>query len=580
MPRTVRAAIAITLSAALLLAGCSLTNQAATPSSPTSQASSTGGEEETRECPGATAPVSNLVPASASASLASYAAFDGIHSLTWASKLIVLAQVLAVCPVTGDSARSATEWVLQVEAVYRGAPATRIVVRDTVMRTGPDAVTGQLVGSTLLLFLSEEDDTLYATGGPQGIWHYVDGLAWAGWCCSSVAFTLAEMEQAIAFSLTGEPPEHMPVEAVSLRSAPRGLALPRPTQRPAGCGGLLVSAISAPQSSYQHSEHIADLAWYSHQIVVGTVIEQLPSQHLPAGFGSDPLFEFVVTDYVVQVEERLRGRSSETLRVRQLGGTVGDCEVRTRDEPLFELGERLLLFASTPEPDVSDPTYYPTGGRQGVWQFDASGTLVSNWQPEELDEYPSTIPSLIPLVEMLEYFSTVLTDPPPTKYTLIPDIVTPEASPLAPSFQWSHPERDPASDWNTYEHPVDGWSLKYPAGWSLTAPGTHGSVTTLTSYSGDNTPAERPPAGEVRIDFKQEYGPGMQQPEVMTVGPEQYPGILTAGADYLRVHYYAAGKHWLLTAWFNGPATLDDPYVTLFFLLADSIVHHRPPPEA
>jgi len=107
-----------------------------------------------------------------------------------------------------------------------------------------------------------------------------------------------------------------------------------------------------------------ELAWASHQIVVGTVVEILPpvwGAVLNPGYSNHrPIY----TDYVVQVEQRLRGTPVERVRVRQVGGTI---DGRTQ-----ESGDTVPMAVA----DAEEPTYFLAGVGQGFWQVRDDDTVV------------------------------------------------------------------------------------------------------------------------------------------------------------------------------------------------------------
>jgi len=107
-----------------------------------------------------------------------------------------------------------------------------------------------------------------------------------------------------------------------------------------------------------------ELAWASHQIVVGTVVEILPpvwGAVLNPGYSN---YRPIYTDYVVQVEQRLRGTPVERVRVRQVGGTI---DGRTQ-----ESGDTVPMAVA----DAEEPTYFLAGVGQGFWQVRDDDTVV------------------------------------------------------------------------------------------------------------------------------------------------------------------------------------------------------------
>ncbi|MDI3342065.1 MAG: hypothetical protein QJR03_16205 [Sphaerobacter sp.] len=120
---------------------------------------------------------------------------------------------------------------------------------------------------------------------------------------------------------------------------------------------------------------IAELAWRSHQIVVGTVVERLPPVWGDVLNPEQSNYRPIYTDYVVQVEQRLRGKPGASVRVRQLGGTIDGCTQKNGNEVPMTVGDRVLLFLTAPVPDADAPTYFITGVEQGFWSVRDDGTV-------------------------------------------------------------------------------------------------------------------------------------------------------------------------------------------------------------
>lgn len=117
---------------------------------------------------------------------------------------------------------------------------------------------------------------------------------------------------------------------------------------------------------------IDTLFWVSHQVVTGTIVEQLPPS---IRTGS------ISTDYVFRVEQRFRGFPDQTILIHQLGGTIGDCTQRWVSNPTLTVGDRLLLFLGSPIETVNGKAYWITGDRQGVWRFNDDGSIAANDAP-------------------------------------------------------------------------------------------------------------------------------------------------------------------------------------------------------
>src|SRR5690349_150142 len=73
----------------------------------------------------------------------------------------------------------------------------------------------------------------------------------------------------------------------------------------------------------------------------------------------------IVTDYSLQIEERLRGEAPDRVTISIPGGTVGDATHETSVSFPLEVGARYLLFLG----DLDRPTLTPvTGAWQGAFQ--------------------------------------------------------------------------------------------------------------------------------------------------------------------------------------------------------------------
>ncbi len=127
---------------------------------------------------------------------------------------------------------------------------------------------------------------------------------------------------------------------------------------------------------YPDISGIGEFAWASEQIVVGTVSKQLPSEWSePLTVGMEKqtggVSRTITTDYVVDVQSRLRGVASDTVTVATEGGTIGDCTIRNPDAGTLAVGNHVLLFLARPEAmrssQEADATtvYTLVGGQSG-----------------------------------------------------------------------------------------------------------------------------------------------------------------------------------------------------------------------
>jgi len=155
-----------------------------------------------------------------------------------------------------------------------------------------------------------------------------------------------------------------------------------------------------------------ELAWASHQIVVGTVVEILPpvwGAVLNPGYSNHrPIY----TDYVVQVEQRLRGTPVERVRVRQVDGTIDGCTQ--------ESGDTVPMAVA----DAEEPTYFLAGVGQGFWQVRDDDTVVPS--AAHYNQYAART-----LAEIRHVAAEALSSDPP-KPMPVP-AVSLDAAPLAPA---------------------------------------------------------------------------------------------------------------------------------------------------
>lgn len=73
----------------------------------------------------------------------------------------------------------------------------------------------------------------------------------------------------------------------------------------------------------------------------------------------------IVTDSVFRIERSIHGRQKTgTIVVRRLGGTVGKLGMRVAGSPVFQKGQRMLLFT-----ELRGKHRYVVGMRQGVYRL-------------------------------------------------------------------------------------------------------------------------------------------------------------------------------------------------------------------
>jgi hypothetical protein len=146
-----------------------------------------------------------------------------------------------------------------------------------------------------------------------------------------------------------------------------------------------------------------DLGNYSDTIVIGTVKEILPSKWNTID-GKQPnkaLTELnpndlIYTDTTVSVDKYLKNPllSNEVI-VREIGGTVGNVNMKSDDEPSFKPGEKVLIYLSKDtNPDIKNigsEHFIVTGFFQGKFTLTDNGKATTPYENTTLDELLSTI---------------------------------------------------------------------------------------------------------------------------------------------------------------------------------------------
>lgn len=98
---------------------------------------------------------------------------------------------------------------------------------------------------------------------------------------------------------------------------------------------LLVTYITAYSQS--HSPHIKKMSKESDLIFTGKVLDQKSKWNDNK--------TMIYTDVTIEVEEYVKGRSSNRVIIRHPGGEVDDIGELYSHMPKFDLGEEVLLFA-------------------------------------------------------------------------------------------------------------------------------------------------------------------------------------------------------------------------------------------
>ena len=81
----------------------------------------------------------------------------------------------------------------------------------------------------------------------------------------------------------------------------------------------------------------------------------------------------IMSEALIQVEEKIRGNAPTVVKVRTFGGTVGGYTVEAHGFPKFAVNERVVLFLTN-----ANETAEVTGYRQGQWRIvEDKGVLMA-----------------------------------------------------------------------------------------------------------------------------------------------------------------------------------------------------------
>jgi hypothetical protein len=118
---------------------------------------------------------------------------------------------------------------------------------------------------------------------------------------------------------------------------------------------VLVTAVQANASTFIAMSH-HELVSQSDAVVQGRVLK-VSSFWSPSG-------RVIVTEALIQIEEKVRGNAPTVVKVRTFGGTVGGYTVEAQGFPKFAVNERLVLFLQN-----ANETAEVTGYQQGQWRI-------------------------------------------------------------------------------------------------------------------------------------------------------------------------------------------------------------------
>lgn len=102
---------------------------------------------------------------------------------------------------------------------------------------------------------------------------------------------------------------------------------------------LILLLTIAAQATTVERLTLDDLVKKSQQIVVGKVRD---SRTYWSGNG-----KLIFTSYTIEVQENLKGRTSRTVELTTIGGTMGDVTLHVAGMPAFNKGESAVVFIET-----------------------------------------------------------------------------------------------------------------------------------------------------------------------------------------------------------------------------------------
>ncbi len=153
-------------------------------------------------------------------------------------------------------------------------------------------------------------------------------------------------------------------------------------------------SVSGSLVALNHEELISN----SDTIVIGTVKEILPSKYgdrfsKDTDFGPDHV---IYTDIIISVDEYLKNPlSSNEVRVRVAGGTIGNDTLIMEEEASFKTGEKVLLYltkdTSHATQDIGPEHFVVTGCLQGKYTLTDDGKAIRPDENMTLEELLNTI---------------------------------------------------------------------------------------------------------------------------------------------------------------------------------------------
>jgi len=118
---------------------------------------------------------------------------------------------------------------------------------------------------------------------------------------------------------------------------------------------LLAAVVPAAASTFIALSH-HELVSQSDAVIQGRVLKV-------SSFW-DPTGRVIVSEALIQVEEKVRGNAPSVVKVKTFGGTVGGYTVEAHGFPKFAVNDHVLLFLQN-----ANETAEVTGYRQGQWRI-------------------------------------------------------------------------------------------------------------------------------------------------------------------------------------------------------------------
>jgi len=127
----------------------------------------------------------------------------------------------------------------------------------------------------------------------------------------------------------------------------------------------------------------------SHAIIIGEVIDILSSIRVDDPYRTGE--KMIYTNVIIQIDRYLSGKSQDkqiALWVR--GGRVGDNVVMVPDDPVYTVGDKVLLFLRSNDPYYPPPDkfgtanyYYGFAGEQGKYKYEGNNAI--SWDNKSLN---------------------------------------------------------------------------------------------------------------------------------------------------------------------------------------------------